>query len=95
MTLICQSQFTIDVAPCFVLAANRSLVGILHNNGLQFLKSTRWNVYVWQPNHRAKSMRNIKIRCIRNGFKGTARRPSVITYSWFARDVIAAMLVYR
>jgi hypothetical protein len=27
--------FTIDVAPCFVLLANRSLVDILHNNGLR------------------------------------------------------------
>jgi hypothetical protein len=29
--IICQPNFTIDVAPCFVLLANRSLVGILHN----------------------------------------------------------------
>jgi hypothetical protein len=35
MMLMCQPNFTIDVAPCFVLRANRSLVGILHNNGLR------------------------------------------------------------
>jgi hypothetical protein len=26
---------TVDIAPCFVLLANRSLVGILNNNGLR------------------------------------------------------------
>jgi hypothetical protein len=35
MMLICQPKLTIDVAPCFVLQATRSLVGILHNNGLR------------------------------------------------------------
>jgi type IV secretory pathway VirB4 component len=35
MMLICQQELTIDVAPCFVLRANRSLVGVLHNNGLR------------------------------------------------------------
>jgi hypothetical protein len=35
MMLICQPNFTIDVAPCFVSRANRSLVGILYNNGLR------------------------------------------------------------
>jgi hypothetical protein len=34
MMLMCQPKLTIDVAPCFVLQANRSLIGILHNNGL-------------------------------------------------------------
>jgi hypothetical protein len=33
MIPISQPQFLIDVAPCFVLWANRSLVGNLHNNG--------------------------------------------------------------
>jgi hypothetical protein len=33
MMLICHSKLTTNVAPCFVLRANRSLVGILHNNG--------------------------------------------------------------
>jgi hypothetical protein len=32
---ICQPKLTIDVAPSFVLPANGSLVGILHNNGLR------------------------------------------------------------
>jgi hypothetical protein len=27
------TKLKIDVTPCFVLQANRSLVGILHNNG--------------------------------------------------------------
>jgi hypothetical protein len=35
MLLICRPKLKIDVAPCFVLRANRSLVGILHNNGLR------------------------------------------------------------
>jgi hypothetical protein len=35
MKLIRQPKLTIDVAPCFLLRANRSLVGILHNNGLR------------------------------------------------------------
>jgi hypothetical protein len=35
MMLLCQPNFTINVAPCFVLRANRSQVGILHNNGLR------------------------------------------------------------
>jgi hypothetical protein len=30
-----QPKVTIDVAPCFVLRANRSLLAILHNNGLR------------------------------------------------------------
>jgi hypothetical protein len=29
-----QPNFTIDVAPCFVLKTNQSLIGILYNNGL-------------------------------------------------------------
>jgi hypothetical protein len=33
--LMCQPNFTIDVARCFVLPANRSLVSILHNKGLR------------------------------------------------------------
>jgi hypothetical protein len=32
---LCQPKITIDVARCFVLRANRSLVVILHNNGLR------------------------------------------------------------
>jgi hypothetical protein len=35
MMLIYQPKFIIDVVPCLVLPANRSLVGILHNNGLR------------------------------------------------------------
>jgi hypothetical protein len=35
MMLMCQPKLTIDVAPCFVLQANRFLVGILRNNGLR------------------------------------------------------------
>jgi hypothetical protein len=35
ITLMCQPKLTVAVAPCFVLPANRSLVGILHNNGLR------------------------------------------------------------
>jgi hypothetical protein len=34
MMLICQPKFTKDVAPCFVLRDNRSLIGILRKNGL-------------------------------------------------------------
>jgi hypothetical protein len=32
---MCQPKFTIDVAPCFILRANRYLVDTLHNNGLR------------------------------------------------------------
>jgi hypothetical protein len=33
MMLICQPKLRIDIAPCSVLPANRSVVGILNNNG--------------------------------------------------------------
>jgi hypothetical protein len=36
MMLICLPDFTVDVAPRFVLRANRSLVGFLHNNELRY-----------------------------------------------------------
>jgi hypothetical protein len=32
LLLICQPNLTLDVAPSFVLGANRSMDGILHNN---------------------------------------------------------------
>jgi hypothetical protein len=38
---IYQPKLTIDVVPCFVLRANRSLVGILYNNGLRHVHSPR------------------------------------------------------
>jgi hypothetical protein len=40
MILICPPKVTIDVAPCFVLPANRSLVDILHNN---VLRHSEWS----------------------------------------------------
>jgi hypothetical protein len=44
MMLMCQPKLTIDVAPCFVLRANRSLVGILHNNGLRHSALLKHNI---------------------------------------------------
>jgi hypothetical protein len=44
MMLICQPNFTIDVASCFVsVQANRSLVDILHNIGLRL---SPWNINI-------------------------------------------------
>jgi hypothetical protein len=42
--LICQPKFTIHVAPCFVSLDNRSLVGILHNNGNVIMRSSIYTI---------------------------------------------------
>jgi hypothetical protein len=45
--LICQSKWTIEVTLCFVLRANRSLVGILlHNSGLR--QSATSYIPIWK-----------------------------------------------